>query len=230
MTWFSARVAPCTLAASLIAAAMPASADTGPVVAELFTSQACSSCPPADALLRELSRRSDVIALGFHVAYWDGPGWKDPFSSASSTERQRSYARLFGRNQVYTPQMVVNGAREMVGSDRQSVLQALQSTRAEPVAPVTFAPDRHSVVIDKGDGHGEVLLVRFAKSRTTRVAGGENAHRTLDDANAVEMLASLGDWSGTKASFTIAPPQDGEGVAVLVQASDGRILGAAAVQ
>src|SRR5258708_19012238 len=125
MTWFSARVASCTLSASLIAAAMSASADTGPVVVELFTSQACSSCPPADALLRELSRRSDVIALGFHVAYWDGPGWKDPFSSASSTERQRSYARLFGQHQVYTPQMVVNGAREMVGSHRQRVLEAL---------------------------------------------------------------------------------------------------------
>jgi hypothetical protein len=81
----------------------PATADTRPVLVELFTSQSCSSCPPADALLGELARRSDVVALGFHISYWDGPGWKDPFSSQSSTDRQRAYARLFGLAEVYTP-------------------------------------------------------------------------------------------------------------------------------
>ena len=205
----------------------PATADTRPVVVELFTSQSCSSCPPADALLGELARRRDVVALGFHISYWDGPGWKDPFSSQSSTDRQRAYARLFGLAQVYTPQMIVDGAREMVGSNRDQVLAALRDARPETIAPVTFAADRRSVAIGAGDGRGNVLLVRFAEKRTTRVAGGENARRTLQDANGVEMLTAFGSWNGSTLSFAIEPPADGEGLAVLVQAPDGRMLGVA---
>jgi hypothetical protein len=205
----------------------PATADTRPVVVELFTSQSCSSCPPADALLGELARRRDVVALGFHISYWDGPGWKDPFSSQSSTDRQRAYARLFGLAQVYTPQMIVDGAREMVGSNRDQVLAAVRDARPETIAPVTFAADRRSVAIGAGDGRGNVLLVRFAEKRTTRVAGGENARRTLQDANGVEMLTAMRSWNGSALSFAIEPPADGEGLAVLVQAPDGRMLGAA---
>ena len=205
----------------------PATADTRPVVIELFTSQSCSSCPPADALLGELARRRDVVALGFHISYWDGPGWKDPFSSQSSTDRQRAYARLFRLAQVYTPQMIVDGAREMVGSNRDQVLAALRDARPETIAPVTFAADRRSVAIGAGDGRGNVLLVRFAEKRTTRVAGGENARRTLQDANGVEMLTAFGSWNGSALSFAIEPPADGEGLAVLVQAPDGRMLGVA---
>jgi hypothetical protein len=197
-------------------------------VVELFTSQACSSCPPADALLGELARRGDVIALGFHVSYWDGPGWKDPFSSASSTDRQRTYARLLDLRQVYTPQMVVDGVREMVGSKREQILAALREVDPDAIAPVSLAADYRSVTVGAGRGQGEVLLVRFAQSRTTPVAGGENAHRTLKDTNAVEKLTSLGSWSGSAISFSIDPPKDGEGIAVLVQASGGRMLGAAA--
>ena len=207
-----------------------ASADTRPVVVELFTSQGCSSCPPADALLGKLARRDDVIALGFHISYWDGLAWKDPFSSQSSTDRQRAYSRLFHQGQVYTPQMVVDGAREMVGSDRQEVLAAVGDARPEVVAPVAFAADHRSVSIGTGDGRGSVLLVRFAQERTTRVAGGENARRTLQDANAVESLASLGSWDGSPLHFAIEPPAAGEGIAVLVQATDGRMLGAAELQ
>jgi hypothetical protein len=220
----------CALLGSLVLIASPASAETRPVVVELFTSQGCSSCPPADALLGELARRDGVIALGFHISYWDGLAWKDPFSSQSSTDRQRAYARRFDRGQVYTPQMVVDGAREMVGSDRQEVLAAVGDARPETVAPVTFAADRRSVAIGAGGGRGSVLLVRFAQERTTRVAGGENARRTLHDANAVESLASLGSWDGSLLRFAIEPPAAGEGIAVLVQAADGRMLGAAALQ
>jgi hypothetical protein len=126
--------------------------------------------------------------------------------------------------------MVVDGAREMVGSDRASVLTALHYARPETIAPVTFAADRRSVTIGAGDGRGSVLLVRFALERTTRVAGGENARRTLQDANAVESLASLGNWGGSLFRFAIEPPAPGEGIAVLVQAADGRMLGAAALQ
>jgi hypothetical protein len=219
----------CALLGALGLVSASASADTRPVVVELFTSQSCSSCPPADALLGELARRGDVVALGFHISYWDGVGWKDPFSSRSSTDRQRAYARLFGLGQVYTPQMVVDGDREMVGSDRDQVLAAVRDARPETIAPVTFAADRRSVAIGAGDGRGNVLLVQFAQKRTTRVAGGENARRTLQDANGVELLTALGSWNGSALSFAIEPPADGEGLAVLVQAPDGRMLGAAAL-
>jgi hypothetical protein len=219
----------CALLAALGLVSASASADARPVVVELFTSQSCSSCPPADALLGELARHGDVLALGFHISYWDGPGWKDPFSSRSSTDRQRAYARLFGLGQVYTPQMVVDGAREMVGSDRDQVFAAVRDARPETIAPVTFAADRRSVAIGAGDGRGNVLLVRFTQKRTTRVAGGENARRTLQDANGVEMLTALGSWNGSALSFAIEPPADDEGLAVLVQAPDGRMLGAAAL-
>ena len=229
MTRFHYVPITCALLGGLVLMPSPANADPRPVVVELFTSQSCSSCPPADALLGELARRNDVVALGFHISYWDGSGWKDPFSSQSSTDRQRAYARLFDLGQVYTPQIVVDGTREMVGSDRKEVLAVVRDARPETIAPVTFTADRRSVAIGAGDGRGNVLLLRFAQKRTTRVAGGENARRTLEDANGVEMLASLGGWNGSALSFAIEPPADGEGVAVLVQAPDGRMLGAAAL-
>src|SRR5689334_7074900 len=99
------------LLGSLIFLSSPTVAGTRPVVVELFTSQGCSSCPPADSLLGELARNSDVVALGFHISYWYGLGWKDPFSSQSSTDRQRTYARLLEIGQVYTPQIIVDGSR-----------------------------------------------------------------------------------------------------------------------
>jgi hypothetical protein len=201
-------------------------------VVELFTSQGCSSCPPADALLGELAQRPDVIALGFHIDYWDGLGWKDPLSSPAATARQRDYARQFGRRQVYTPQLVVDGTEEAVGSDRAAVLSALQQAKPGAIAPVAFGKDGHSVAIAAATGSGpqkaKVLLVKFARKRTSRVTAGENTGRTLDDVNGVESLTSLGAWDGTSVTFPVEPPGPGEGLAVLVQASDGHILGAAA--
>src|SRR5215470_7773141 len=114
-------------------------AEVRPAVVELFTSQGCSSCPPADQLLAELAQRSDIIALGFHIDYWDGLGWKDPLSTPEGTARQQTYARLLGSGQVYTPQLIVEGTREMVGSRREEVLAALRGARPQAVAPVRFA-------------------------------------------------------------------------------------------
>ena len=204
-------------------------ADERPVVVELFTSQGCSSCPPADKLLGELAQRPDVIALGYHISYWDHLGWKDPLSSDASTDRQKAYAhRLSG--QVYTPEMVVEGSDEFVGSHRDEVLSALRNAHPAVVAPASFAADRRSVTIGPGRGSGNVLLVRFAQHRATQVGAGENAGRALEDTNGVETLMPLGAWTGAKAAFPIEPPGPGEGLAVLVQAEDGKILGAAAVK
>ncbi len=213
-------------------AARPAGADPRPVVVELFTSQGCSSCPPADALLGELARRGDVLALGFHISYWDSLGWKDPLSSQASTDRQKSYARQLTGGRVYTPQIVVDGTSEMVGSDRAAVLAALGKAgeaRPEAIAPVSFADDRRSVAIGAGSGKGEIVLVRFVPHRTTDIGAGENAGRVLQDANGVRGLTTLGEWDGSTQRFAIEPPAAGEGLAAIVQARDGHMLGVAMV-
>jgi len=220
------------LALGLALTAWPARADSRPVVVELFTSQGCSSCPPADALLGELARRDGVLALGFHISYWDRLGWKDPLSSPEATARQRRYAARLTGGRVYTPQMVIDGVSEVVGSDREAVMAALReaSRAASPaVIPVSFAADRRSVAIGDGNGTGEVTLVRFARHRTTQIGAGENSGRVADDFNGVETLSSLGTWGGTRREFAIEPAGPGEGLAVLLQAPDGRMLGAAIV-
>ena len=135
------------VAAGLGAAAVPAVAGEGALnVVELFTSQGCSSCPPADALLADLADRDDVLALSFHVDYWDYIGWKDPFASPQYTQRQRVYSQVFGKRYVYTPQMVVNGSFEMTGSDRAGVLKRIRRRRrrrpGSALPCVTMAPAR----------------------------------------------------------------------------------------
>jgi len=215
---------------ALLASAASA-AETRPVVVELFTSQSCSSCPPADALLGELAKRRDIVALGLHVTYWDGAAWRDPFARQASTDRQILYDKRLTGGQVYTPQMVVDGIEDIVGSDRGAVFAALDKMKPPATATIVFAADGRSVAIAAGaaPSGASVLLARYALRRTTHVAGGENAARTLTDTNGVEMLATLGAWDGKPVSFTIDPPSDGEGLAVLVQAPDGRIFGAAAL-
>src|SRR5215471_15651099 len=120
----------------------PLHAAERPIMVELFTSEGCSSCPPADALLAELATRPALLALSFHVDYWDRLGWKDPFSSAAATRRQDRYARLLGLAAVYTPQIVVDGHWQAIGSDRDAVAQALAEARqAAAAVPMTLALD-----------------------------------------------------------------------------------------
>jgi len=213
-------------------AASTAVAETRPVVVELFTSQGCSSCPPADKLLGELARRPDIVALGFHITYWDGAQWRDPLSRPESTERQRAYDEHLTGGQIYTPQMVVEGIEDVVGSDRNMVLAAIGKAHPVAAAGVTFAPDRRSVAIGAGSapaGAG-VLVARYVLRRATEVKGGENAGHAAIDVNAVTSLKMIGEWTGEAARFPIQPPAEGEGIAVLVQAPDGRFLGAASTE
>ncbi|HEV2187816.1 MAG TPA: DUF1223 domain-containing protein [Stellaceae bacterium] len=218
------------LAALFVVAAAHA-AETRPVVVELFTSQGCSSCPPADKLLGELAKRNDVIALGFHITYWDGAAWRDPFSLPQSTERQVAYDRHLTGGQIYTPQMVIDGTADVVGSDRTAVLAAIGAVKPVAVAPVRFAADRRSVAIGAGaaPAGASIVLARYALARTTHIGGGENADRTATDFNGVEQLRTLGTWDGKPVNLAIEPPGEGEGIVVLVQAPDGTILGAAAL-
>jgi hypothetical protein len=219
------------LSLGLIAGLAPvvANAAERPVVVELFTSQGCSSCPPADALLIELSRsRRDVLALAFHVTYWDRLGWKDPYSMEAATDRQGIYGRRFGDGS-YTPEIVVDGAASMVGSDRGSVgpaiEQAKRNGRTAAAVNVTKNGEQVSIEIGAGSGNGRILLIGFDHEHTTAVGRGENGGRTLTEANVVRSIRSLGQWSGGAIRLNERFPE-GQDVAVVLEAPDGRIIGA----
>jgi hypothetical protein len=199
-----------------------------PIVVELFTSQGCSSCPPADAFLTDLARqRRDVLALAFHVTYWDYLGWKDPFSLDAATARQRNYARYLGEDGVYTPQMVVDGTTGFVGSSRSSGLNAIAGAAHKSVM-VRLGREGPDLVITVGAGAGQakVLLVGFDPAHETQIGRGENGGRKLLETNIVRSLTPVATWTGSDAVLRQTPPA-GEAFAVLLQAGDGRIIGAA---
>ncbi|MEA2745722.1 MAG: hypothetical protein QOG25_4093 [Acetobacteraceae bacterium] len=211
-----------------VALATTAQAQQAPVVVELFTSQGCSSCPPADAFLTDLARqRGDVLPLAFHVTYWDSLGWKDPYSLDAATARQRQYARHLGDDGVYTPQMVVDGTTGFVGSSRSQGLSAISGAAPKPV-PVSLDRDGHNLLIKVGAGSGQaaVLLIGFDPAHETQIGRGENSGRKLLESNIVRSLTPIATWTGSAVALHQAPPA-GEGFAVLLQAEDGRIIGAA---
>jgi hypothetical protein len=219
------------LSLGLLAGLSPVMANAAerPVVVELFTSQGCSSCPPANAYLNELSRsRRDVLALAFHVTYWDRLGWKDPFSIGAATDRQGVYGRRFGDGS-YTPEIVVDGAASMVGSDRGAVGPAIENAkRAGSTAAavnVTKNGEQVSIEVGAGSGNGRILLIGFDHEHTTAIPRGENGGRTLTEANVVRSIRSVGQWSGAPLRLNERFPE-GQDVAVVLEAPDGRIVGA----
>ncbi len=221
-------IAPLALAAAL--APVAAVAADRPVVVELFTSQGCSSCPPANAYLNDLVRdRSDVLALAFHVTYWDRLGWKDPFSMEAATERQDRYGHRFGDGS-YTPEIVVDGASSHVGSRRDEVGPAIDAAKRQSrtATNVSVNRDGGQLMIDVGDGsgNGKVLLVGFDHDHETAIRRGENGGRTLRESNVVRSVREVGDWQGKALRISEKFP-DGEDAAVILQAPDGRIVGAA---
>jgi hypothetical protein len=220
------------LAGCLALATAPAIAGERPVLVELFTSEGCSSCPPADALLAELAGRPDVLALSFHVDYWDRLGWKDPFSSSAATQRQQRYADLLGLATIYTPQIVVDGKWQAVGSDRAEVEEALASARRERRdVPVTITLDHGNAKIALGPGgdgmSAAVLLIGFDRRHVDAVARGENAGRTLTHADVVRNIEQVAQFDGRAGAIETPLPAQCDRVAVIVQAADGRILGVA---
>jgi hypothetical protein len=200
-----------------------------PVVVELFTSQGCSSCPPANAYLNELARdRADVLPLAFHVTYWDRLGWKDPFSLAAATERQDVYGHRFGDGS-YTPEIVVDGASSHVGSYRQEVGSAIEQAKrqSQTAASVNVTRDGSQLMIEigAGQGNGRVLLIGFDHSHQTAIRRGENSGRTLEEANVVRSIRAIGDWRGAALRLSETFPE-GQDVAVMLEGPDGRIVGA----
>jgi hypothetical protein len=215
---------------------VPATVDDMPVVVELFTSQGCSSCPPADAYLGKLAGRHDILPLAFHVNYWDYIGWKDPFASAIATERQYSYGHALGLNMVYTPQMVVGGTHDAVGSDENAVSRAIEMDASRPklkLAVVRDATGAYRVQIPAGPaGSGAtVWLALFDHAHKTPVARGENSGTTLTEYNIVREWRKIGDWNGQaeQIALNLTPESDEyDACAVLVQEGGyGAIRGAA---
>ena len=219
------------LTLGLIAGLSPAMslAAERPVVVELFTSQGCSSCPPANAYLNEMvKQRRDVLALAFHVTYWDRLGWKDPFSMQVATDRQAVYGRRFGDGS-YTPEIVVDGSQSMVGSARSEVGSAIESAKrkgaASAAVSVVRSGDQLSIEVGAGSGSGRVLLIGFDHEHVTSIGRGENSGRTLTEANVVRSFRAVGQWSGTALRLNERFPE-GQDAAVVIEAADGRIIGA----
>jgi hypothetical protein len=215
-----------------------------PVLVELFTSQGCSSCPPADQILGELQKREDVVALSFSIDYWDYVGWRDTLATRENTLRQQAYEKVLASHRVYTPQMVVDGAQDVVGNQRKDVIAAverrLNETRGKRVPIViTQKGDEVQVRIGALPGGGRqpatVWLAHTLSSRTVNIAKGENSGKVITYHNVVRGFAAVGKWSGEPVTLELPAGGDKseitDGVAVWVQIGNmGPILGAAQIR
>ena len=221
-------------AAGGAAASGPAAADTAaqrPLLLELFTSQSCSSCPPADALLGELAQHPELLALEFHVDYWNDLGWIDSYSAPEFTARQQQYATLHGF-EVYTPQLVVEGRRAVIGSNRADVAAAIAAAQRQARSvPASLSRQGNTAAITVGTGDtpakltADVYLLSFDSHDSVDIHGGENAGRQMRYTNVVRTLRKVGDWHGQ--SLNLDPPLDarekGRRLALLVQEKSGAI-------
>ncbi|AKO96520.1 MAG: DUF1223 domain-containing protein [Marinovum algicola] len=202
-----------------------------PVVVELFTSQGCSACPPADELLHKLAARDDVIALALHVDYWDYIGWKDRFALPGHTRRQKGYAKAAGRRMIYTPQMIINGVDHVVGNHPMDVsdLIALHEARSRPVALELETAGGKTILTLRATGEvsGEiqVMLVDYDPEATVEITRGENAGRTISYANIVESWQELGVWDGS-AEFRTELPEVSSAAILVQKAGYGPMLAA----
>ena len=211
-------------------------AQSGPTVVELYTSQGCSSCPPADEFLGRLAKRDDVIALSLHVDYWDYIGWKDSFGSAQFTKRQHAYAYAANKSMVYTPQMVVSGRHLLVGTKYSKVISAIKK-RNRKASPVHLQLDKQGgeLLINARSGQPianmAVHLVRFSEGETVRVRRGENAGKELRYYNVVTQWKYLQDWDGVKPLSVSTKISGDQGVVVIIQeANHGAVLAAARIR
>ena len=223
----------CLVAAVLASQTAGAAENSQPAVIELYTSQGCSSCPPADALLGELARQPSVLALAFHVDYWNDLGWTDPYSLRDAVLRQSVYSKARGQTSVYTPQVIVDGRDEYLGSDRSKIEHAIGEVRAG--VPIALDVADRNLVIALGGAQclapSDVLEVTYLREATSKIGRGENSGRTLEEFNIVRSIRQIGKWSGEAVTFRVplnSVPRDATDVAVLVQLpGQAQIIGAA---
>jgi hypothetical protein len=230
------------IAALLMASYALANASEPRALIELFTSQGCSSCPPADKLLGELAADPSLVAVSVPIDYWDYLGWKDTLASSGHSARQRAYARVRGDRQVYTPQIVVNGSTHVLGSDRTAIERAIAQTDRNAAimsVPVLLSVGGSNLNVKVAAGKdrigGEVWLCPLAKAVPVEIGRGENRGRTVTYHNVVRHWLKLGDWTGTELSWSVPISEimadESDAAAVIVQqgAHDkpGAILGAA---
>lgn len=235
------------VAAAALAAcgAMPAAAQSPIAVVELYTSQGCSSCPPADAYLGTLAGRADVLALTLPVDYWDYLGWKDTFAKHAFSERQRDYARVRGDGQVYTPQIVINGIAHAVGSHSSAVESQIEATNAALSASrlvIATRYDGDELVVEVGTaapgapiGAATLWLAYVTRSADVAIKRGENGGQKVSYTNIVRKLVALGEWTGQPLTVRLAKAgmmaEEGDACAVLLQAGKaGPIIGASLVE
>jgi hypothetical protein len=238
------RLASAPLVAGLLIATFAAAQAAEPrALIELFTSQGCSSCPPADKLLGEFSADPSVVALSVPIDYWDYLGWKDTLANPGHSARQRAYAHLRGDRQVYTPQIVVNGAAHALGSDHAAIEHAIALTDQKPGVMslpvlISMGSSGLNVQVDaaKSDhAAGEVWLCPLMKAAQVSIERGENRGRTITYHNVVRNWVKLGDWTGTKMNWNVPVSEieasDADAAAVMVQEGThdkpGIVLGAA---
>jgi len=219
----------------MLAAGPAAVAD--PVLVELFTSQGCSSCPPADQFLGELTKRNDVVALAYHVDYWDYIGWQDPFGRPEYTARQKDYRDALDLRTVYTPQMVIDGRYDVVGSQNSEVESSIAAAAGSSKLPLTITSvgGRYRVTapateIDRAKP-ASLWLAVFSRQNETPVTRGENAGSTLIEYNIVRELRRLGEWTGNAIDLELDVDAGNKnlGCAVILQVDgNGPVLGVAA--
>ena len=222
-------------------AAPASSADTAPKgVVELFTSQGCSSCPPADKVLGDLAQRDDIVALAYHVDYWNYLGWRDTFSSEKSTKRQYDYARTLGRKSVYTPQAIVNGRDHLNGADKRGIeakMEAFNDAGRGLVVPVSAMQDGDQIKVSIGAGTGKanIIMVYFDRENTVDVKRGENRGRKLTYWHSVKDIQTVAMWDGEAMELalprSLMNAEGHDGCAILVQTMKsngvpGAIIGA----
>ena len=212
-------------AAMLLASDAAGRAATMTHVIELFTSQGCSSCPPADRLLAALARDPKTVAVSFPVDYWDYIGWKDIFASPVFTARQQAYAKVSADGRVYTPQAIIDGVKADVGSDKAAIERDIAAPAGSGAmsVPMTITESGGYLHVDVGPGQaaGGVYVLRVVASRTVEIGRGENSGRSVTYTNVVRAMSKIGDWTGQPAHFDMLELRaDGEGYVVLLQAGE----------
>lgn len=225
---------------AVLSAPATRAAEATPVLVELFTSQGCSSCPPADALLGELAKRDGVIALAYHVDYWDYLGWKDTFAQPAFTQRQRSYAPQVDRQHIkrrlrgsFTPEMVIQGRDSLIGSAARTVEARIEAHAATPaVAKVALKSEGADLIVNLTPARGQaadtrVMMARFRPKIDVTIDRGENAGRTLTYHRVVTELSQIGRWDGKAGQTLRVSNVDGPVVVFLQRGNAGPVLAAA---